>query len=270
VGDSSSTHGFLRSQTFYQEDIMSENFYDKVAKKFGAPGPQVKHSSEYPAGNPEQIFEQKVLELGSKDKVALDAGCGSGGFTLRIAPHFGRIVGIDSSAERLKQARAEQQAQGISNAQFELREAQQSSFAPDTFDVVYSRRGPTPYSEYYRILKTGGHFLHIGIGEKDAWELKRTFGRGQGFWEWKISALEQAVERLQQAGFDIVYGQEFLYDEYYASYHDLDHFLQGVPIFENFDSEQDRARLEAYVASFQNNRGIHLPRHRFVVVARKP
>jgi SAM-dependent methyltransferase len=249
---------------------MTGNFYDKVARKFGAPGPQMKHSAEYPAGDPEQIFEQKVLELGSKEKVALDAGCGSGVFTLRMAPHFQRIVGIDSSVERLKQAQTEQQAQGISNAQFEQREAQQSGFAPNTFDVVYSRRGPTPYGEFHRILKAGGHALHIGIGEKDAWELKRIFGRGQGFWEWKTSALEQAVERLQQSGFNVVYGQEFLYDEYYASYHDLDLFLQSVPIFEDFDSEQDKARLEAYVAAFQTDRGIHLPRHRFVVVALKP
>lgn len=248
---------------------MTGSFYDKVAKKFGAPGPQVQHSTEYPAGDPEKLFEQKVLELGRKDTIALDAGCGSGGFTLRMAPHFRRIIGIDSSVERLKQAQAEQQAQGTGNAQFELREAEQSGFAPATFEVVYSRRGPTPYSEFHRILKAGGHVLHIGIGEKDAWELKRIFERGQGFWEWKTSALEQAEEQLRHAGFHVVYGQEFLYDEYYASYHDLDLFLQGVPIFEDFDSEQDRARLEAYAAAFQIDKGIHLLRHRFVVVAVK-
>lgn len=248
---------------------MTESFYDKVAKKFGAPGPQVQHDAEYPTENPEKLFEQKVLELGGQEKIALDAGCGSGGFTLHMAPHFRRLIGIDSSGERLKQARAEQQAQGTGNVQFEMRDAEQSGFAPATFEVVYSRRGPTPYREFYRILKAGGHVLHIGIGEKDTWELKRIFGRGQGFWEWKTSALEQAEERLRHIGFQVVYGQEFLYDEYYASYNDLDLFLQSVPIFKDFDSEQDRARLEAYAAAFQTDKGIHLPRHRFVVVAVK-
>jgi len=248
---------------------MTESFYDNVAKKFGVSDPQVQHSTAYPTGNPEQFFEQKVLELGRKEKTALDAGCGDGEFTLRMTPHFRRIIGIDSSEERLKQAQAKQQALDLDNAQFELREAARSGFAPATFEVIYSRRGPTPYNEFHRILKAGGYVLHIGIGEKDAWDLKRIFGRGQGFWEWKTSALEQAKEQLRHAGFQVVSGQEFLYDEYYASYQDLDLFLQSVPIFEDFDSERDRARLEAYAAAFQIDKGIHLPRHRFVVVAVK-
>jgi SAM-dependent methyltransferase len=248
---------------------MTGSFYDKIAKQFGASGPQVQYSVDYPAGDPEQLFEQQVLELGGKDKTALDAGCGSGGFTLRMAPYFRRIIGIDSSGEEVIQARAAQQAQGISNTQFELREAGQSGFAAATFEVVYSRRGPMPYREFHRILKASGHVLHIGIGEQDAWELKRTFGRGQGFWEWSTNAMEQAEEQLRRVGFQVVSGQEFLYDEYYASSQDLDLFLQSVPIFQDFDSEQDRARLEAYVAASQSALGIHLPRHRFVVVAVK-
>jgi hypothetical protein len=47
---------------------MTGSFYDKIAKKFGASGPQAQHSAEYPAGDPEKLFEQKVLELGRKDK----------------------------------------------------------------------------------------------------------------------------------------------------------------------------------------------------------
>src|SRR5260370_325546 len=105
--------------------------------------------------------------------------------------------------------------------------------------------------------------------EKDAWELKQTFGRGQGYGAWKSSALEQAEERLQRVEFEVVYRQDVLYDEYFASYHDLDVFLQGVPIFEDFDSEKDRISLEAYVARFQTDKGIHLPRHRFLFAAVK-
>jgi hypothetical protein len=68
----------------------------------------------------------------------------------------------------------------------------------------------------------------------------------------------------------VLYRQDFLFDEYYASYRDLDVFLQSVPIFQDFDSEKDRQSLEAYVAMFQTNQGIHLPRHRFLVVSVKP
>jgi hypothetical protein len=79
---------FYFSNYFYPEETMAGSFYDKVAKKFGVSGPQVQHSTEYSAGDPEQFFEQQVLESCGKDRIALDAGCGSGGLTLRIAPQF--------------------------------------------------------------------------------------------------------------------------------------------------------------------------------------
>jgi cyclopropane fatty-acyl-phospholipid synthase-like methyltransferase len=248
---------------------MPEKFYDKIARKFGAFAPDVAYTTEYPAGNPEKIFEQKLVDLGSPDKTALDVGCGSGSFTLRMAPHFSQVIGIDHSEERLKQARALQQSQDNKNVLFYARNAQHTDFAQDTFDVVYSRRGPTYYSEYSRILKLYGHVVVIGIGEKDTWELQQTFGRGQGFREWPVTALEQAIAQLQEEHFSVVYGQDFGYNEYYATYADLDLFLQSVPIFEDFDSAKDRSMLEKYVAASQTPKGISLPRHRFVVVAEK-
>jgi hypothetical protein len=110
--------------------------------------------------------------------------------------------------------------------------------------------------------------MTINIGEHDAWDLKETFGRGQGYGEWKTSALAQAEEGLRAAGFAVVARYDVRYDEYFASYRDLDVFLQTVPIFKDFDSEQDKTALEAYVARFRTDQGIHLPRHRYVVVAR--
>lgn len=69
---------------------MSENFYDKVAKKFGGYGYSTNpmYTSEYPSGEPEKVFKDKLLGLSSKDKTALDIGCADGKFTLAIAPFF--------------------------------------------------------------------------------------------------------------------------------------------------------------------------------------
>jgi ubiquinone/menaquinone biosynthesis C-methylase UbiE len=245
------------------------NFYDIVVRKFGASGFDGKRIMDYPEGDPEAVFEEKLVELSGKEKVALDVGCGDGGFAIRMAAHFRQITGIDNGEERLKLAVAEQRALGVENVRFEKQDAQHTTFAEDTFNVVYSRRGPTFYHEFFRITKPGGYFLTIGIGEKDAWGLKEIFGRGQGFWTWKSSALEQAKENLQREGFVELFGQDLLFDEYYASYDDINRFLQGVPIFEDFDLEKDRRYLETYVAKFQTEKGIYLPRHRFVTVAMK-
>ncbi|HAE82041.1 MAG TPA: hypothetical protein DDW33_04175 [Ktedonobacter sp.] len=249
--------------------MMSSNFYDRVVKKFGASRIDGKCVTDYPEGDPEAVFEMKLVELSGKEKGALDVGCGDGGFTMRMAAHFRKVIGIDNGEERLKLAEVEKRTLGVENVRFEKQDAQHTTFAEDTFDIVYSRRGPTFYDELFRITKSGGYFLTIGIGEKDAWGLKEFFGRGQGFWTWKTSALAQAKEILQRKGFVVLYGQDFLFDEYYASYDDLNRFLQGVPIFEDFDSEKDRRHLEAYAAKFQTDKGIHLPRHRFVAVAMK-
>ncbi len=252
---------------------MSTNFYDKVAKKFGGYGygnninPQYK--SEYPAGEPEKIFKEKLLELSSKDKTALDIGCADGKFTLSIAPYFKKVYGIDTSKENLDVAKSHSDDKRSKDVEYSFQDAKHTSFANSFFDIAYCRRGPTYYKEYHRILKTNGFYLEIGIGEVDTMELEKTFGRGQNFGRWNISTLQKDTQELESIGFNMIYAKDFHYFEYYRSYEDLDLFLQGVPIFEDFDSKNDRAKLEQYVKKFSTTKGIKLPRHRVVLVGQK-
>ncbi len=77
------------------------------------------------------------------------------------------------------------------------------------------------------------------------------------------------MEKLQSLGFAIVIAENFHYFEYYRSSEDFDLVLQGVPIFEDFDSEKDKILLQKYVESFSTDKGILLSRHRLVMVAQK-
>ncbi len=252
---------------------MTTNFYDKVAKKFGGYAygrSHVEHFSEYPNGDPEVIFKTKLLSFAVKNKVALDAGCGDGKFAFQIAKYFLSIIGIDLSKELLEIARQKQKTLKIKNITFEFQDASKTSFSDNFFDVIFSRRGPTPFSEFYRLLKIGGYFLGINIGEKDCQDIKKIFGRGQGFGQWNNSRLEKDKQELKNSGFEIVFAQDYFYNEYYSSYEDVDLFLQGVPIFEDFDSEKDKKYLEEYVTNFMTEKGIKFPRHRVVMIARKP
>lgn len=251
---------------------MSLNFYDKVAKKFGGYAfgkGHVKHLTEYPTGDPEEIFKKKLLGLANKNRIALDAGCGDGKFAFQIAKYFLSITGIDVSKELLKIAGQKKSALHVKNVIFKFQDAGNTSFPAKSFDLIYSRRGPTPFTEFQRLLKSGGYFIGIDIGEKDCQGIKEIFGRGQGFKEWNTSSLEKDTQELKRVGFEIVFAQDFLYDEYYASHDDLDLFLQGVPIFEDFDSEKDKKSLKEYVAKFQTEKGIRFPRHRVIIVAKK-
>ncbi len=248
---------------------MSHRFYDKVAKKFGNYHTDSRYVTEYSNGEPEKVFKEKLLELSGKDKVALDVGCAYGRFTLSIASYFQKIIAIDLSVGMLDAARKLQREKGVENVSFEEQDASKTTYTDDSFDVVYSRRGPTPFVEFQRLLKPGGYYVGIEIGEKDAKEIKIVFGRGQGFGQWDTSRLSKDKEALEKAGFEVIFAQNYLYNEFYASYEDLDLFLQGVPIFEDFDSEKDRKLLETYVSKYRTDKGIKFPRHRVVTVARK-
>lgn len=245
------------------------SFYDKVAKKFGSYQSGAKYVAEYPDGNPEQTFKDKLIELGGKEKVALDAGCADGRFTLSMASYFKNVVAIDISEGMLKAARAFQKQQQVANVSFENQNASHTTYQAETFDLIYSRRGPTPFAEFYRLLKPYGYVLDINIGEKDCQQIKEVFGRGQNYGERHESRLEKDNKKLTNAGFNIIFSKNYFYDAFYPSYGDLDLFLQGVPIFEDFNSKKDEQSLKKYVEQFSSKKGIRLPRHRVVIVARK-
>lgn len=249
---------------------MTTNFYDKVAKKFGGYHTPSKHTTEYPNGEPEKVFKEKLIELSGKDKIALDVGCANGRFTLSVAPYFQKIVAVDVSEEMLKSAKKLQEQQKNTNVDFEKQDAFNTTYNDNSFDLIYNRRGPDNYEESYRLLKSGRYLIQIDIGEKDCQEIKEVFGRGQDFGQWNNPKFERDKKAFAEAGFEVIYAQDFFYSEYYPTYQDLDIFLQGVPIFEDFDSEKDKKLLETYTLRFKTQNGIQLPRHRVVLVAKKP
>jgi ubiquinone/menaquinone biosynthesis C-methylase UbiE len=249
---------------------MSFKFYDKVAKKFGRYHTGSKYITEYPQENPKKVFKTKLLELSGKNEVALDIGCADGRFTLSIASHFKKIIAIDLSEGMLKAARKLQKQKRVSNVSFEKQNVSKTSYKNNSFDLIYSRRGPTPFSEAFRLLKPGGYFIQIGIGEQDCREVKEVFGRGQGFGQWDTPIIKIIKLKTRAIGFQTPFAREYFYNEYYFSYQDLDLFLQGVPIFEDFDSEKDKKLLEKYVNKFKTKKGIKFSRHRVVTIYQKP
>jgi len=250
---------------------MTENFYDKVAKKFGGYGygTDPRYEREFPAGDPENIFKEKLLELSSKDKTALDIGCADGKFTLSVAPYFKKVYGVDTSQKNLEIAKSHKNGKRSQNVEYSFQDASHTSFKDSFFDLAYCRRGPSYYKEYHRILKTKGYYLEIGIGEKDTMELQKVFGRGQNYGKWDKSRLDQNLKELRNLGFNVIFAENFHGSEYYPSYEELDLFLQGVPIFEDYDSKKDKKALQKYVEKFSADKGILLSRHRLVMVVQK-
>lgn len=252
---------------------MTDNFYDKVAKKFGGYAYGKYNyvvTREYPSDNPEEIFKQKLIEFG-KDKKALDVGCGDCKFAFELADNFSEIIGIDTSKELIDIAKSKKEELKIEKVSFFLQNANKTEFKNESFNIVFCRRGPTYFDEYNRLLKKGGYYIEIDIGEKDAQELKEVFGRGQGFNKWKEekTQFQKNIEEMKNTGFEVIFAKDYYCNEFYKSIDDLDLFLQGVPIFEDYGLKNDKKLLKEYVSKFQTDKGINLPRHRTVFVGQK-
>jgi len=251
---------------------MTTDFYNKVAKKFGGyaygrSNPQ--YTTEYLNGVPEDIFNTKLLGVSGLDKVVLDTGCGDCKYTFEIAGNFKKIVGIDTSEELLKIAKQKKPSSGLRNVSIFLQDAAKTGFKDGSFDIIYSRRGPTYYQEYFRLLKMGGYYFEIAVGEKDCVEIKEIFQRGQNYEKWNESKLKEKERKVKDIGFKVIFAQDYFYNKYYRSYNDLDLFLQTVPIFEDFDSEEDKIFLKEYTGKYKEEKGIKLPCHRIIMQLEK-
>jgi len=250
-------------------DIPDEQFYNKVATKFGGYKSDVIRTEKFFNGDPEKIFSEQLLNCAGNDKIVLDIGCADGRFTLKMSSNFRQIVAIDVSEQMLNGAKQLQAEQKISNVLFQITDAEKTPFYDEYFDVVYSRRGPTPYQEIHRVLKKNGYFVEISIGEKDAKELKEVFGRGQNFGDWDKSVFISKKAKLETLGCKLVFVKEFFYSEYYSDIDNFSLWLESVPIFKDFDKTKDRRFLSEYVGKMKTQEGIKLKRHRVVIVAHK-
>jgi ubiquinone/menaquinone biosynthesis C-methylase UbiE len=244
-------------------------FYDKVAKKFGKYHTGAKYIQQFDDGEPEKIFKQKLIELSGKNKIALDLGCGDGRFILSLSDYFKKIIGIDVSEKMLAAARALKKEKNIQNVEFYKQNASATTFNDSSFDFIYSRRGPTPFDEIHRLLKKNGYFIDINIGEQDCRELKEIFNRGQDFGQWVNSRLKIIENKTNKIGFKTIFARNYFYQEYYPNYQELDLFLQGVPIFKDYDSDEDLPYLKEYIEKHKTKKGIKLNRHRIVIVLQK-
>lgn len=250
-----------------------KNFYDKVAKEFGGYGfstNEPKYDSIYPYGNPEAIFKEKLLELATPSTVALDIGCGDGKFAFEIADQFSEIIGLDSSKELIAIAQQKMENLNVKNISFIFGDASKTPFEDRSFDIIFNRRGPSFYAEYSRLLKYGGYYIEIGIGEQDAMELKKTFGRGQNFGTWDTSRLTADKLEFQRLGLELIWLENYTYSEQYQSIAEFEIFLKGVPIFEDFNIDNDKKYLDTYYKNNMDSSQVKLGRHRVVYVIRKP
>jgi len=220
----------------------------------------------------ENEFEREIFNR-ARGKKVLDIGCGPGEFSLRVGRIAKSVTGIDTSKVALKFAKRNLASSGFKNVTFRYGAAGRLPFRDESFDLVYSRRGPASDSkrnltEVRRVLRRGGTFMEITIGERDKQNVAETFGRGQmlGF-KGQVSAVKNRW--LEKAGFKTSTARDYIGTEVFDSLDDLIVRLRTAPIIPKFDVERDRNYLETVRGNCTTERGIETPVHRVVLTGKK-
>lgn len=217
-------------------------------------------------------FFKLLIKNVNKKTVALDMGCGSGELTIQLSKYCRKIFGIDYCAEYIKTANEDKITKKIKNVVFKVGDGRKLLFKDNTFDLVYSSRGPLSansnfFREALRVLKPGGRLIEETIGETDKMELKQIFKRGQNF-PVTIKKRESVLRLINKFKAQPVFFKEFVYFQKFPSLSVVINTLERAPIIPNFNKNKDASSL-AKVELLYKNGGIILRAHRLWWAAKK-
>lgn len=119
-----------------------------------------------------------VCEITPQNGLVLDAGCGEGYYSGHIAKEGHPILGVDLSKFAVdaaaKAARRERNEEGCdSRTLYSVGSVFELPVADESFDTVTNIFAPCASAEYARVLRSGGHLIVAGAGERHLFGLKQ-------------------------------------------------------------------------------------------------
>lgn len=223
------------------------------------------------------IYEDIVNEFATKDSKILDLGTAAGEKVLKRFPDCAEIVGTDYSVAMIENANKNLKKSGRKNISFRVMDNLKMDTPDNYFDIVTARHTPIDPKQIYKTLKKDGYLIVRGVDMHDCWELKRLFGRGQGYHD-KSPISVRDYEAIIDAGFKDVELIPLHVRDYYKTEKDLYALLTKVPILDDLSDENpdnykkvpiEKGIFEKYVKEHTTNKGILLIRRYYGIIARK-
>ena len=237
-----------------QKKTQIQNYFSRTAESYVA-------SFSHRSGDD----MQRLIELGewNPQLQALDIATGGGHTALAVAPLVAQVTVTDLTPRMLEKARDFILAQGVTNALFQVADAEQLPFSSESFDRVTCRIAPHHFpdisqfvQEVARVLQPGGIFLLIDCTAPSDQELD-TFDNTVEKWRdpshGRSCTAEEWQALLKEAGLSI----EHL--EFFRKTHEYDDWTarSQMPL-------DEKARLSQFILE-SNNRI-----HNYFEILRKP
>jgi len=191
---------------------------------------------------------KRLIEIGEWDAqhYALDVATGGGHTALAVAPHVGQIMVTDLTPRMLEKAREYLLAQGVTNAQFQVADAEQLPFAAETFDRVTCRIAQHHFPnmaqatrEVARVLKPGGLYLLIDCMAPSDPELDRFDNTVE---KWRDSSHGRSCTIEEWQGFFADAGLSIELSEFFRKMHEYDDWTTRAQM-----SLDEKAQLEQFI-----------------------
>jgi len=164
-----------------------------------------------PVANAESLLEEIIgLARPGPDERWLEAACGPGIISRRLAPLVSEVHGVDATPAMIQVAEREARREHLSNLSFQLGDATRLAAEPASYDGFIARFAlhhiPVParlFEEAFRVVRPGGRVVmidHLADADGDSFAWSQEVERLRDPSHWATLSLEQARRLGRSAG----------------------------------------------------------------------
>ncbi|HTK09933.1 MAG TPA: class I SAM-dependent methyltransferase [Ktedonobacteraceae bacterium] len=235
---------------------------------------------EYYGENPASEVDRLLDLYATSESSVLDIGCGAGHTLCRLAPKVKQIWGVDANAELLHATRLRIKRLNFSNATVvsgSIVDPEALKSLPiATFDLAFSRRGPSLNAHLIRTLNKEAIVVQELVSNFDGYPLGEIFGR-RHYMPYAYTDQAVLLSNYAELGLFPISCKEYFYDEFFRDAEHLEAFLTQVGAMlsnwrlasKPYDPVRDRPALDLYVRYNTTAKGIRVLRQRKIFVLRR-